>query len=309
MRELFIETEDLKYIFDSINKHEQMMNSLEISQEGIGMIASRIFHKYVDEIYRSIIDTFNGIFTLLNVGGVLDKITYYSPLEDKFKVNKFTLFKVLNDNNPRYLSLDVPKPMGMIASYHEVFRNNHAIFDSLDMSKFIDIVKHGVTALTDILEDEVSSVQDYERTLASTVAETIFRREHLKTLSKIHEKQFSGDKTKEQTVRFEKEFTDVKGFEAFCKLMMKDFKEIIKIGGVKKAVVEQGELFRKMVAALEKRDDLTTKKNLKMMIDYCDFVTSVYQLFGALCLTQIAMETNLCIVIDEMTKLYYQTIK
>lgn len=279
---------------------------LVIAEEGFSDIAKRVLFGVVDDSFRSILDIFNGVITLMNVGGVFDKLTYYSPLQDLYKTRALTIRKALGANLPVYKTIPIPKPRSMVGTYSEVLTTNRQIFTNIDMGSFVGIVSVGVERLIDLLSSSATDKVAFDKELSQIVVEVTHNERRIADLSKQHDKQFKGDPTKEQAGRFEVEFGEIHNLSNFIELMKKDFTYLIKVGEMRKKVTSQSELIRKMISKLEEREDITSKNNLKMLIRYCQHIASVYQLYGATCLTHMAMETNLCIVLEEIMKLYFK---
>lgn len=280
-------------------------NNLQFSQEGIAQIAQRLFHKYVDAWYYTTIDTFNGIFTLMNVGGILDKVTYSSPLEDKVKLNKFTFYKAVNSNNPLFNTINIHRPRSMVATYLEVQENNRKIFETISIFDLIKTASNAIEQIKELLSDNTTDEGTYTKTLSHVVTRAVTNVNKIKTLSTEHDKQFKGNPGKEVTFTLESEFKDVHGFREFIDTMIKDFKHIVKLGDVRKGIEGQASEMRTLVDLLEHRSDLTNRSNLKTMLMFCDYITNCYQLFGAVALTHMGMETNLGVTMDEIIKLYF----
>lgn len=289
-----------------IDKDLSILNgSLQMSEEGFAHIVKRLLHKYVDAWYFTTVDTFNGIFTLMNVGGVLDKLTYYSPIEDKIKINKFTLHRAINTVNPLYSSIEVPKPRGMVASYKDVKANNVKIFEAIDIHHLLSSAEDGIETITSWLSDNSIDEKEYTRLVTRLVDEKVVNPQKLYHLDQEHHKQFKGNPTVELTSRLEVEFGDIKGFRSFLDEMIEVFANLIKLKDIRKEIDDQAVKVRNIVTLLEHRDDIVNRNNLKPIIKFFDYLTNSYQLFGAVCLSHMAMETNLGYVIDEIIKLKF----
>ena len=63
-------------------------------------------------------------------------------------------------------------------------------------------------------------------------------------------------------------------------------------------------IIRNMVDLIEKREDLLNKENVTLLVDYLKYIAACYQLFGAVALTQIAIENNLIITLKEVVNTF-----
>lgn len=282
---------------------ELTSQNIVVSEEGLIRVTHRVVLGILDRINKHALDILNSVLSLLNVKGVFDKLIYNSPLEDYDKLHGFKLMAAFKANLPAYQAVTVFKPRGMSGSYDEVLSIDHQIFETLNMEIMVKVIDNMIHRLDSILSNTKSTQEDFTKLVADAM-NALNPFEGIEDLSTKHDSYFKADPKKDITTTIMKEFGNVHTMDKYIEEAKKQFKFIIKASSIRDIIKEQSSITRKIVTGLEKRSDIISTEALKGLINFLDVISAAYQLYGSVCLTHIALETNLVQVLGSILSIY-----
>ena len=154
--------------------------------------------------------------------------------------------------------------------------------------------------LIDILSNTSSTQDITTKKIADIVKNSTVNEKTLHTLAKEHDKQFSGDANKELKVLYPNEFKNVKDFKLYCEDIVDLFSQMKNIKKINDDYSAQSLLIRKVIDKVETSEKLINKESIKYLITYFQYIATCYQLFGTMAVSQLAIENNLVITLNEM---------
>ena len=276
-----------------------------VSEEGLIGVTHRVVLGILDRINKHVLDVLNSVLSLLNVKGVFDKLIYNSPLEDYDKLHGFKLMAAFKANLGAYQAVTVYKPRGMSASYDEVLTVDRQIFETLNMEVMSKVIDGHINRLESLLNNTKSTQEDFNKFVLD-ISNTMNTFDGVDLLSKKHDDCFKADIKKDVTTTILKEFGNVHNLDKYIEEAKKQFRFVIKASSIRDVIRAQSVTIRKIVTGLEKRSDIMSAEGLKGLINFFDVLSAVYQLYGSVCLTHIAVETNLVQVLGSILSIYDQ---
>lgn len=305
MKSYLYNSDEMIELKNEINKLTKLIDSeFIISQEGFGNIVKKVLTSIVDRIFLHINTVFKNTFSLFNIAGIFNTLVINSPIEDflsKHKTKSLILFSEKNIHN--YTKIYIPKPRGMIASYHEVLSTHDRLLKSLNMIPFIKATNNDLQILFETITKKESTQEIVSNKIAEVVKTSTVNEKTLLTLAKEHDKQFSGDPTKAQKVLFPNEFKTVKDFKTYCDETIDLFGKLKSTKKVYEEYSAQSLYIRKLIDKIEENEQLLNRESLKHLVEYFQYIATCYQLFGTLAVSQLAIENNLVITLNEMLQL------
>lgn len=305
MKSYLYNTPEMIDLKNEINKLTALIDSgFVVSQEGFGNIVKKVLTSIVDRIFLHINSVFKNTFSLFNIAGIFNTLIVNSPIEDfitKNKTKSMILFSEKNLNN--YTKIYIPKPRGMIASYHDVLATHDKLVKSLNMIPFIKATNNDLNILFEVITKKDSTQEMVSNKIAEIVKTSTVNEKTLLVLAKDHDKQFSGDPTKAQKVLFPNEFKTVKDFKIYCEETISLFGKLKATKKVYEEYSAQSLYIRKLIDKIEENEHLLNRESLKYLVEYFQYIATCYQLFGTLSVSQLAIENNLVITLNEMLQL------
>lgn len=305
MKSYLYDSEEMIKLKKEIDKLTSLLEAdFIVSQEAFGNMIKKVLTSIVDRIFLHINTIFKNTFSLFNIAGIFNTVVTNSPIEDFFSRNRtksLILFSEKNMNN--YTKIYIPKPRGMIGSYHDVLSTHDKLIKSLNMIPFIKATNNDIQLLFEIIGKKDTTPEIVLGKILEIVKNSTVNEKTLLTLAKEHDNQFSGNVTQAQKVLFPNEFKTVKEFQIYCNETVDLFGKLKNTKKVYEEYTSQSLLIRKLIDKIEENEQLLNRESLKHLVEYFQYIATCYQLFGTLAVSQLAIENNLVITLNEMLQL------
>lgn len=305
MNNLTFNNEDFVLLKQEMEKAISLMEQgIVVSEESFGSFFKKVLTGVVDRIFIHINNVFKNTFSLFNVKGIFDTIVMTSPIDDFLTRNKSKSIIFFNEKYYRdYVRIIAPKPRGMLSTYKDILENHKQLVKSLNMIPFIKATNNDLGVILGLITDSKTTADNFELQLKDIVKNSTVNEKTLLSLAKEHDQSFSGNSEKAINAPFGDEFKNVNDVKFCCEESVNIFSYLKKTKEVYNEYSSQSMLIRKVIDAIEKHEDLLKKNCFTLLIHYFQYVATCYQLFGTLSVSQLAIENNLIIIMNDMLKI------
>jgi hypothetical protein len=232
-----------------------------------------------------------------------------SPIEAWIKSNQTTILWAYNKNLPEYLSIDVEKPRGMVATYDQVvkwqtdLRRGSSTVSKLVMEDVVLLANKTFDSLITLFESGDSHTMiKLLTTPFDQMALGIYK------LSKEHDKMFLGSGLSSKTTKFVAEFGDLKKFQDIVDKASANYviaKNVDKVHSKLSALEVKA---RKLVSAIDDSEGRYPGKTIEALGRSVESVSNAISFYGNVAVAEMLVEMNLVHTMINIVGVYKKNI-